>query len=74
MRDVASRAGVSAQTVSNLVNGRVHLMTEETRARVTEAMSALAYHPNLAARGLRSARTHTLAFLVLDQDARFLAR
>jgi DNA-binding LacI/PurR family transcriptional regulator len=73
MRDVASRAGVSAQTVSNLVNGRIHLMTEETRARVSEAMSALAYYPNLAARGLRSARTHTLAFLVLDQDARFLA-
>jgi DNA-binding LacI/PurR family transcriptional regulator len=73
MRDVASRAGVSAQTVSNLVNGRIHLMTEETRARVSEAMSALGYHPNVAARGLRSARTHTLAFLVLDQDARFLA-
>ncbi len=73
MRDVASRAGVSAQTVSNLVNGRTHLMTEETRERVAEAMSALGYHPNSAARGLRSARSHTLAFLVLDQDARFLA-
>jgi len=73
MRDVASRAGVSAQTVSNLVNGRVHLMTEATRERVSEAMSALGYHPNSAARGLRSARSHTLAFLVLDQDARFLA-
>jgi DNA-binding LacI/PurR family transcriptional regulator len=73
MRDVAARAGVSAQTVSNLVNGRTHLMTEETRDRVSTAMAALGYHPNSAARGLRSARTHTLAFLVLDQDARFLA-
>src|SRR4029077_12947116 len=41
--------------------------------RVAEAMRALGYHPNSAARGLRSARSHTLAFLVLDQDARFLA-
>ncbi len=73
MRDVAARAGVSAQTVSNLVNGRTHLMTEETRDRVSSAMTALGYHPNSAARGLRSARTHTVAFLVLDQDARFLA-
>ncbi len=73
MRDVAARAGVSAQTVSNLVNGRTHLMTAQTRERVSAAMSALGYHPNSAARGLRSARTHTLAFLVLDQDARFLA-
>lgn len=73
MRDVAARAGVSAQTVSNLVNGRTHLMTDETRERVAATMRELGYHPNSAARGLRSARTHTLAFLVLDQDARFLA-
>ena len=73
MRHVAARAGVSAQTVSNVVNGRVHLMTEETRERVASVMTDLGYHPNSAARGLRSARTHTLAFLVLDQDARFLA-
>ena len=73
MRHVAARAGVSAQTVSNVVNGRVHLMTEETRERVASVITDLGYHPNSAARGLRSARTHTLAFLVLDQDARFLA-
>jgi DNA-binding LacI/PurR family transcriptional regulator len=73
MRDVAAQAGVSAQTVSNLVNGRTHLMTAATRERVSSAMAALGYHPNSAARGLRSARSHTLAFLVLDQDARFLA-
>ncbi len=73
MRDVAARAGVSAQTVSNLVNGRTHLMTEETRARVSSAMAQLGYHPNSAARGLRSSRSYTLAFLLLDQDARFLA-
>jgi len=73
MRDVAGRAGVSTQTVSNLVNGRGHLMSDETRARVETAMAELAYHPNSAARGLRSARTRTLAFLLLDEGARFLA-
>jgi DNA-binding LacI/PurR family transcriptional regulator len=73
MRDVAARAGVSTQTVSNLINGRAHLMSDETRRRVEVAMTDLAYHPNSTARGLRSARTQTLAFLVLDEGARFLA-
>jgi DNA-binding LacI/PurR family transcriptional regulator len=73
MRDVAMRAEVSVQTVSNLINRRFHLMGEETRVRVEQAMSELGYHPNLAARTLRSARTETLCFLLLDESNRFLA-
>jgi DNA-binding LacI/PurR family transcriptional regulator len=48
-------------------------MTEATRSRVEQAMLELGYHPNVAARSLRSARTTTLGFLVLDEEARFLA-
>jgi DNA-binding LacI/PurR family transcriptional regulator len=73
MREVAKRADVSVQTVSNFVNGRHQFMAEGTRARVAEAMRELGYHPNLTARGLRSAKTRTLGFLVLDAHARFLA-
>jgi DNA-binding LacI/PurR family transcriptional regulator len=73
MRDVAARAEVSVQTVSNLINQRFHLMGEETRVRVEQAMSDLGYHPNLAARTLRSARTETLCFLLLDEGNRSLA-
>ncbi len=73
MRDVAARAGVSAQTVSNVINNRVELMGGETRLRVERAMTDLGYHPNLAARTLRSSRTETLAFLQLDESKRFLA-
>ncbi|MGZ3290633.1 MAG: LacI family DNA-binding transcriptional regulator, partial [Xanthobacteraceae bacterium] len=73
LRDVARAAGVSAQTVSNVVNGRAHLMSEATRGRVNEAMVALDYRPNATARGLRAAQTRALGFLVLDEDARFLA-
>lgn len=50
MRDVAARAEVSVQTVSNIVNERYHLMGGETRARVERAMADLGYHPNVAAR------------------------
>ena len=73
MREVAELAGVSVQTVSNHVNGRHQYMAEDTRQRVAAAMRELGYHPNFTARGLRSAETRTLGFLVLDQHARFLA-
>jgi DNA-binding LacI/PurR family transcriptional regulator len=73
MRDVAALADVSVQTVSNLINNRVHLMGEATRLRVERAMNELGYHPNVAARALRSTRSETLCFLLLDEGDRFLA-
>jgi DNA-binding LacI/PurR family transcriptional regulator len=73
MRDVAHQAGVSLQTVSNYVNGRFNLMSEETRERVGRELERLGYWPNAAARSLRGKRTMTLGFLVLDEGARFLA-
>jgi DNA-binding LacI/PurR family transcriptional regulator len=73
MRDVAGRAGVSLQTVSNYVNGRFNLMSEGTRERVGRELDDLGYWPNAAARSLRAKRSMTLGFLVLDEGARFLA-
>jgi DNA-binding LacI/PurR family transcriptional regulator len=73
LKDVAKAASVSVQTVSNVVNGRYEQMTPDTRARVEQAMADLAYHLNSSARGLRSTRTSTLAFLMLDESAHFLA-
>lgn len=73
LRDVARASGVSVQTVSNVVNARVELMSEATRERVHQAMLELDYRPNATARGLRAAQTRALGFLVLDEDARFLA-
>jgi DNA-binding LacI/PurR family transcriptional regulator len=73
MRDVAAQAGVSVQTVSNLVNGRPHLMRPETRERIEEALAILDYRPNATARGLRSARTRSIGFLVVDDESSFLA-
>jgi DNA-binding LacI/PurR family transcriptional regulator len=71
MRDVAERAGVSTQTVSNFVNGRTAKLAPTTRDRVQRAMTDLDYRPGpaRAARG----RTRTLGFLVLDDSERFLA-
>ncbi len=71
--DVARRAGVSRQTVSNVVNGRHRLMSAGTRVRVEQAMIELGYHRNAAARSLRSSRTRTLGFLLVDAGRGFLA-
>lgn len=73
MRDVAALAGVSMQTVSNFVHNRLDMMSVETRDRVARAMDDLRYTPNVAAASLRSQRTRTLAVLVLDEHAAFLA-
>jgi DNA-binding LacI/PurR family transcriptional regulator len=73
MRDVAAHAGVSVQTVSNVVNGRSRRTSEQTRERVAAAMDTLGYSVDATARGLRSARTRALGFLLLDDDPRYLA-
>jgi len=63
IQDVARAAGVSRQTVSNVLNngGRVGAAA---KARVLEAVSALDYHPNQGARSLRSRRTRQIAYVM----------
>jgi DNA-binding LacI/PurR family transcriptional regulator len=73
LKAVADLAGVSVQTVSNVVNQKVHQMSAETKLRVEEAMRELNYIPNSQARGLRVQRTNTLALLLLDPDPLYLA-
>ncbi|MCK9878154.1 LacI family DNA-binding transcriptional regulator [Frankia sp. Ag45/Mut15] len=62
MRDVARLAGVSHQTVSRVLNDHPHVR-EETRQRVLEAVAALGYRRNLAARALVTRRTGTLGIV-----------
>jgi len=73
IREVAKRAGVSLQTVSNVINGKTSQVGPETRERVLHWITELGYQPNLHARGLRSQRTYTVGFLTVDPSARFLA-
>jgi DNA-binding LacI/PurR family transcriptional regulator len=59
--DVAALAGVSRQTVSNVINGRGGF-GDDTRAKVEAAIEALAFQPNRYAQSLRSRRTMLLGF------------
>ncbi len=56
---VAQRAGVSRQTVSNVLNAP-HLVRAETSERVRLAIDELGYRPSAAARQLRTGRSRVL--------------
>ncbi|HYS41837.1 MAG TPA: LacI family DNA-binding transcriptional regulator, partial [Pseudonocardiaceae bacterium] len=63
LRDVATLAGVSVKTVSNVVNGYAFVKAENRR-RVEEALAATGYRPNLGARNLRRGRTGFIALVL----------
>lgn len=68
LRDVAAHAGVSHQTVSNVMNGHPSIRPA-TRERVLAAIQMLDYHPNQAAKALREARVTTLCCVFYGHDA-----
>jgi LacI family transcriptional regulator, repressor for deo operon, udp, cdd, tsx, nupC, and nupG len=70
--DVATRAGVSHRTVSNVVNGYAPV-TEKTRAKVQRVLDELGYRPNVLARNLARGRSGQLAVVVPYLDTPYFA-
>lgn len=68
--DVARHAGVSAATVSRVLNG--HVKVDPALAeRVTAAVAQLGYRRNAVARNLRTSRTSLWAVIVSDVENPF---
>jgi LacI family transcriptional regulator len=59
IKEVASVAGVSTQTVSRVINERPDV-SPETRKKVQQVITDLSYQPNALARSLISQRSYTL--------------
>lgn len=72
MQDVATRAGVSAKTVSRVFNDDPHV-TEDTRERVQAAMRELKYVPNMLARTFREGKSAVIGIAVPDVADPFFA-
>lgn len=72
LKDVAERVGVSAKTVSNVVNG-TGWVTDDLRTRVQAAIAELGYRPNAAARKLRSGRSGMIAVALPDLSQPYFA-
>lgn len=70
LADVAHAVGVSAMTVSNVLNGRPGA-SEETRRRVRTAAQRLGYTPNRAAQSLAKGRTSVMGLVVHDLTVQY---
>ncbi len=62
IKDVAKTAGVSTQTVSRVLNNRLDV-SPQTRARVQQVITRLAYSPNIFARNLSRGHSNTLGVI-----------
>jgi LacI family transcriptional regulator len=65
IREVASHAGVSVATVSNVLN-RPEIVAQQTRDRVNASIRQLGFVRNESARQLRAGRSRTIGLVVLD--------
>jgi len=72
INDVAREAGVSAMTVSRVVNNKGDV-SPATRRRVQAVIERLGYRPSAIARGLATRRTGTLGLVVPDVANPFFA-
>lgn len=61
IKDVAKQAGVSATTVSLVLNDKGNI-SKETRDRVMQAVTELNYTRNVLGRSLRSQRSHIIGY------------
>jgi LacI family transcriptional regulator len=63
LKDVATRAGVSFQTASKVLNHQRGVVSEATRERILDAARELGYVPNALARGLVNQSSLTMGVL-----------
>jgi len=73
IEDVARAAGVSAMTVSRVINNGKNVR-ESTRASVLEAIERLNYSPNTAARSLAAGQAMHIGLLYANPSAAYLAQ
>lgn len=72
LHDVATLAGVSIKTVSNVVNDYQHIRPG-TREKVLAAIDQLGYKPNISARSLRSGRTGVIGLALPELSLSYFA-
>ena len=73
IEDVARIAGVSAMTVSRVINGEKNVR-DTTRAAVLEAIDQLSYSPNMAARSLAAGQATHIGLLYANPSAAYLSQ
>ncbi len=63
IKEIAKRCGVSASTVSRVLNGKSYVR-EETRRKVMEAVEECNFRPNLLAKSLKQGVNRTICLMI----------
>lgn len=73
LKDIAERAGVTAATVSMVVNNKPNI-SEPTRRKVLKIARELNYYPNVIARGLATRKSNSIGVIVPNLASSFVVR
>lgn len=73
LKTIAQKAGVSTATVSNVINGNHHKVSQETIAKVQKIIEENNYKPNATARSLASKKSKIIVVVVpnISEDGNF---
>ncbi|MBP5299629.1 MAG: LacI family DNA-binding transcriptional regulator [Lachnospiraceae bacterium] len=66
IKDIAAACGVSISTVSNVLNGKSHKVSEEIAKKINEEVERTGYRPSYLARNLRATSTKTIGVIAED--------
>ena len=66
LKDISEACGVSVATVSKALNDHSDI-GQETKERIKEIADKLGYHPNAAAKALKTNRTNNIGVLFVDE-------
>ncbi len=64
IQDIADTVGVSKTTVSRYLNGKYDFMSESTRKKIEEAISATNFRPNKFAKSLKTSRSDLIGLII----------
>lgn len=64
MKDIATKAGVSTATVSNVINGNYHKVSDETIKKIQQIIEENDYKPNATARSLALKESKIISVVV----------
>lgn len=73
IKDIARAAGVSATTVSNVLNNKINV-GPKTREKILALCKEMQYHPNILAKKLKVGKTNTVMFSFSDFERGFYLR
>jgi LacI family transcriptional regulator len=73
LKDIAERAGVTAATVSMVINNKPNI-SQATRKKVLKIAKELNYYPNVIARGLATRKSNAIGVIVPNLASSFVVR